>query len=128
MGLGDQSPLARLYDLDGMILLLGVSHGNNTSMHLAEHRSSFAGKLFYPQGAPVIVEGKREWKIFQDLLTNCEDFEKIGEAFDQTGLSQKGTAGYGQATLMKSRDVVDFTVEALPRFRGEAESENFFSI
>ena len=35
-GLGDESPLARLYDADGFVLLLGVSHWNNTSLHLAE--------------------------------------------------------------------------------------------
>lgn len=36
-GLGEQSPLTRLYDLDAHILLLGVSHANNTSLHLAEY-------------------------------------------------------------------------------------------
>jgi len=37
--LGERSPLARLYDLDGHILLLGVGHTNNTSLHLAEYRA-----------------------------------------------------------------------------------------
>jgi aminoglycoside 3-N-acetyltransferase len=33
---GETSPLAKTYDLDGRILLLGVTHSNNTSLHLAE--------------------------------------------------------------------------------------------
>jgi aminoglycoside N3'-acetyltransferase len=37
-GLGEGSPLARLYDLDAEILLLGVGHASNTSLHLAEYR------------------------------------------------------------------------------------------
>jgi aminoglycoside 3-N-acetyltransferase len=36
--LGEGSPLARVYDLDGQVLLLGVGHDNNTSLHLAEYR------------------------------------------------------------------------------------------
>ncbi len=39
--LGENSPLARIYDLDGKILLIGVSHSNNTSLHLAEYRSIY---------------------------------------------------------------------------------------
>src|SRR6478736_6476447 len=43
-GLGEGSPLARVYDLDGQVLLLGVGHGNNTSLHLAEYRAEFPTK------------------------------------------------------------------------------------
>ena len=35
MFFGERSPLARVYDLDGRVLLLGVGHGNNTSLHIA---------------------------------------------------------------------------------------------
>ena len=43
-GLGEQSPLARIYDLDGHVLLLGVPYGNNTSFHLGEYRAP-GGKI-----------------------------------------------------------------------------------
>ena len=36
--LGEGSPLARLYDLDADVLLLGVDHSVSTSLHLAEYR------------------------------------------------------------------------------------------
>src|SRR5215218_9297419 len=38
-GLDERSPLARLYDQDAKVLLLGVGHERNTSLHLAEYRS-----------------------------------------------------------------------------------------
>ncbi len=44
--LGEDSPISRLYDLDGQILLVGVTHENNSSLHLAEYRSDFPGKKF----------------------------------------------------------------------------------
>lgn len=37
-GLGNGSPLARIYDLDGYVLLLCVPYTSNTSFHLAEYR------------------------------------------------------------------------------------------
>lgn len=33
---GPDSPVGRVHDLDGQVLLLGVSHGENTALHLAE--------------------------------------------------------------------------------------------
>jgi aminoglycoside 3-N-acetyltransferase len=36
--LGESSPLGHLYALDGDVLLLGVDHTSNTSLHLAEYR------------------------------------------------------------------------------------------
>ena len=38
-GLGDNSPLAKIYELNGSILLIGVSHDSNTSLHLSEYRA-----------------------------------------------------------------------------------------
>ena len=43
-GSGDRSPLGKLYEIDGHILLLGVDHWNNTSLHLAEFRANYPGK------------------------------------------------------------------------------------
>lgn len=43
-GLGEHSPLARIYDRHGWVLLLGVGHERNTSLHLSEHRASYPGK------------------------------------------------------------------------------------
>jgi ATP/maltotriose-dependent transcriptional regulator MalT len=54
-GAGERSPLARVYDLDGHVLLLGVDHANNTSLHLAEYRASFPGKRWIRQASPLLV-------------------------------------------------------------------------
>ena len=50
-GLGEGSPLARIYDLGGFVLLLGVGHESNTSMHLAEYRATFPTKHIVQEGA-----------------------------------------------------------------------------
>jgi len=55
--LGEGSPLARLYDLDGGVLLLGVGYDSNTSFHLAEYRTP--GPPIVAQGAPILDSGRR---------------------------------------------------------------------
>jgi aminoglycoside 3-N-acetyltransferase len=109
--LGEGSPLARVYDLDGWILLLGVGHGNNTSLHLAEYRANFTGKQVTPQGAPILVDGRREWVEFDDIDLNDEDFPAIGAAFARdTGLQHTGQVAAGQAILVPQRALVDYVV------------------
>ena len=41
---GESSPLAKLYALNGKVLLLGTGYNKNTSMHLADVRAEYAGK------------------------------------------------------------------------------------
>ncbi len=115
--LGEQSPLARLYDLDGWVLLLGVGHGNNTSMHLAEYRATFPGKKAMQQGAPILENGRQRWVTLQDIDLNDEDFEQIGDAFNASGQVQRGTVGIGPALLMRQRALVDFAVDWMAHHR-----------
>ena len=115
--LGEQSPLARLYELDGWVLLLGVGHGNDTSLHLAEYRASYPGKHWERQGAPLLVEGQRQWVAYDDLDLNDDDFETIGAAFEATGQAQIGPVGSGEARLMRQRPLVDFAVRWMEAHR-----------
>lgn len=107
-GLGESSPQARLYELDGHILLLGVTHSNNTSLHLAERRAAPPNSATTTKWSPVLADGRREWVAYSDLVDDDGDFGQIGEAFVATGLQRTGQVGAGSAFLMRSRDVVDF--------------------
>ena len=110
-GLGEGSPLARLYDLDGHVLLLGVGHSNNTSLHLAEERADFPGKAIITQGAPVLRDGRREWVSYPELDFNDEDFAAIGADFErETGLARVSRVGAGEGRLLPQRALVEFAV------------------
>jgi len=117
--LGDGSPLARLYDLDGHVLLLGVGHGNNTSLHLAEYRARYPNRRTIRTGAPVMVDGARRWVSFDDVDWDDSDFPDIGAAFDQeVGLARRGRVGTGEAILLPQRPLIDFAVGWMERNRG----------
>ncbi|BAN03078.1 aminoglycoside N(3)-acetyltransferase [Ilumatobacter coccineus] len=105
---GHTSPLARLYDADAQILLLGVGHGNNTSLHLAEHRADWVGKQHVEESAPMLIDGERQWVTWTDLEANEDDFDQIGEALATTDIERVGPVGTGVARLASQRAVVDF--------------------
>lgn len=118
-GLGEASPLARLYDLHGWVLLLGVGHQVNTSLHLAEYRARYPGKRIIQGGAPVMINGRREWVTFQDVELDVSDFEAIGRDFArETGLVRHGRVACATALLMPQRPLVDYAVRWMERNRG----------
>lgn len=107
---GETSPLARLYELDAKVLLIGVGHDNNTSLHLAENRADWPGKPSYREGVPVLVDGERRWVNYDDVYPNDEDFDDIGAAFAATGAVRTGRLGAGFGRLCQQRGLVDFAV------------------
>lgn len=107
-GLGEGSPLARLYEADAWVLLLGVGHDNNTSLHLAEYRAEVP-KRYLRQGSPVLVGGERRWVTYRELQDDTSLFEPLGKDFAGiTGGERVGTVGAGTARLMRQRPLVDF--------------------
>jgi aminoglycoside 3-N-acetyltransferase len=85
---GDRSPVGRLYELDGDVLLLGVTHWNNTSLHLAEARAHYAGKRNLRSSSAMMVAGTRQWVEYETLSTYSDDFGAIGKAFEWLSLSR----------------------------------------
>ena len=126
-GLGDQSPLARIYDLDGHVLLLGVPHANNTSFHLGEYRAP--GGKFSLQGAPIMENGQRVWKTFTTLEVDSNCFDDLGADFEKAHPVKIGLVGSATARLFLQRAAVDFAQEWITEKRkanyGGAEAQRF---
>ncbi len=109
-GLGEDSPLARLYDADAAVLLLGAGFEANTSFHLAEYRGEYASKERVTMGAPVLIEGHRRWKTFTDINYSSDDFAELGRAFVKSHKQEvrTGHVGHAAGTLFPMRAAVDF--------------------
>ena len=117
--LGEKSPLAKLYDRDGYVLLLGAGYESNTSFHLAEYRADFPKKRKVDAGAPVMVDGHRRWKWFKDIDIDSEDFGQIGHDFEKKHSDEitLGKVGLAAAALFRQRLCVDFAVHWMERHR-----------
>jgi aminoglycoside 3-N-acetyltransferase len=107
--IGPDSPLGRVADHDGQVLLLGVGHGSNTSLHVAEVGGEWGSRNVVEGAGPAIVAGRREWVTWQDVAYDEDDFETIGAAFAaETGLERVGPVGRGASRLMPQRELIQF--------------------
>lgn len=108
-GLGESSPLGKIYHHNGRVLLLGVGHENNTSLHLAEVRACRTMAPNIQTGAPMKVDGQRKWVRFTEQELDSSDFAQLGEDMEaQTALVTTGLVGKGVARLMSQPAIVDF--------------------
>lgn len=115
--LGERSPLARIYELGGSVLLLGVRHEANTSLHLSEYRAEYPSKKITRQGAPLQRKGTSHWTEFEDLDFSCDDFEQIGASFEEEHQLSQCKVGYADAMLFPLVDIVDYGVQWMSSHR-----------
>ncbi len=118
-GMGEGSPLSRVYDLDGSVLLLGVDFDRNTSFHLSEYRARYSGREEVERFAPVMMEGHRRWKKLNDINIDSSDFAQIGRDFVRSDerAALTGRVGNASATLFLQRAAVDFAVRWIEKNR-----------
>jgi aminoglycoside 3-N-acetyltransferase len=110
-GFGERSPIARLYDLDASILLLGVGYDRSSAFHLAEHRAKWPSKRWITQGAAIEVDGVRRWVDWRELDHDASDFGLIGDAVAAAGIEQSGWIGTTTARLVPLRQAVDIATD-----------------
>ena len=109
--LGEDSPLARIYELNGKILLVGGSHENNSSLHLAEYRSDYPGKQYKLNGSAMLIDNERNWVQWKELDLNIDDFEQLGKDFETKIDYNPGKVGLAETRLLSQRGIVDFAIE-----------------
>lgn len=116
-GLGEGSPLARIYDLDGWVLLLGVGYDNNTSFHLSEYRAP--GTTPEDLSGPILVDGRRRWVEYKDIEIDSDIFPEIGKAMEEAHAITVDQIGSAQSRFFSQRLAVDFAQAWLTRYRQE---------
>ncbi|MFO1069936.1 MAG: AAC(3) family N-acetyltransferase [Geminicoccaceae bacterium] len=101
---GPESPVGRVLEADGSILLLGVGHDANTMLHLAE---VLAG-VPYRVSRHCTVRGP-DGPLRLDYAENdhcCSRFALADDWLRASGLQREGTVGRAHARLVRARDVV----------------------
>ncbi|HEX3498315.1 MAG TPA: AAC(3) family N-acetyltransferase [Stellaceae bacterium] len=112
--LGDETPMGRLYERDGWILLLGVGHDRNSSLHLAETRAVHGRRKL--RRMPVERDGRVAWEEFPEVDDDRGRlFPLIGADYEKTGAARIGFVGSAESRLMRQRDLVDFAAAWLDR-------------
>ena len=108
---GLDSPVGRVYELDGQVLLLGVGHDANTTIHLAEY---LAGVRYRRKKHLTLnQDGKRVRFDYAEIDHCCQNFQRVDAWLEAKGLQKKGTIGNAEARLMRAQDVAAVVLERL---------------
>ena len=96
--------------------MLGVGHESNTSFHLAEYRAPGAQRA--EEGSPILQDGRRVWRTYNDIELDEEVFGEIGADFERAVGVHSSRVGSAEARLFSQRRAVDFARDWLAKRRG----------
>ena len=113
--LGSESPLARLHQLNGWVLLLGVDQRSNSSLHLAEVWANVP----YTHRSARVKTGPDEWATLWGSAECSQGFGKVEPLLRQARLLQRGHIGGADSVLMRQRFLISMAVSLL---HGKAEA------
>ena len=113
--LGSDSPLARLHQVGGMILLIGVGQERNAALHLAEVWANAP----YIQKSAAVKTGPEKWDILRGVPQCGAGFPRIQSVLNQGRIARHGSVGNAPAQRMPIRAAVSMAIAML---HGEATS------
>ena len=108
-----ESPVGRVHDLNGQVLLLGVGHDADTTLHLGELLAGVAYRV--PRYCTVLRDGLPVRIEYGENDHCCARFALADEWLRERGLQAEQRVGHAHARLIRSRNIVKVTVERLAR-------------
>jgi aminoglycoside 3-N-acetyltransferase len=108
---GLDSPVGRVYDLDGRVLLLGVGHTEDTTIHLAEF---LAGVRYRRKKSLILLaNGRPERFDYAEIDHCCQNFSLVDRWLGARKLQTRGRVGRADARTARSRDIVEVVLGRL---------------
>jgi aminoglycoside N3'-acetyltransferase len=107
------SPVGRVYELGGQVLLLGVGHDSNTTLHLAELLAGVPYRV--PKHCTVLRDGRAVRVDYAENDHCCARFALADDWLRAPGLQAEGRVGHAEARLARARDIVDVARAHLSR-------------
>ena len=114
---GENSPLAKLYELNAKILLVGIGLESITALHYAEYKADLPNRPVKNIGAALLENEKRVWKTWEEREFNDSDFHKIAADFEQQEGLSPVYIGQAESHIFKMGELVDYGVDWLRKNR-----------
>lgn len=105
------SPVGRVHQLDGQVLLLGVNHDADTTIHLAE---LVGGAPYRVTKSCTVVQGGVPMHLeYGENDHCCRRFVLVDGWLRAAGVQSEGVVGHATARLTRSRAIIDCVVPRL---------------
>lgn len=110
---GSDSPVGRARDRDAQVLLLGVGHDANTTIHLAENEAGVRYRRAVH--VTVLARGRPVRFDYAEIDHCCARFALVDDWLEANGQQRRGPVAHGIARLARARDIVELVTSRLRR-------------
>ena len=133
---GPGSPLARLVESGGQVLMLGAPLDTITLLHHAEHLAESPRKRFVHRQMPVLEDGRSVWRTYKDIDTSAhgafpyeevlgpgvDPFTAIGRGAVEAGIGLSGRVGDAESHVFEAEPLVQFALRWLEERFGRKQN------
>ena len=120
-GYGEGSPLAKLVEASGRILMVGAPWDTMTLIHHADHKADLPAKRVLRYEVPFASGAETAWRVTEEFDTTepvvdglSENYiEQIVTAYVASGNGHEGTIGLAPSLLVDARPMLAFAIEWL---------------
>ena len=125
-GYGPGSPLAKLVDAGGKVLMVGAPLDTMTLLHHAEHLSCVPRKRTRRYEVPFATPAGTRWRMIEEFETSApvvpgpddDYFATIVTDFLAAGHGVQGTIGEAPGTMVEAASITAFAVDWLEQRYG----------
>jgi len=118
-GYGPGSPLAKLVEASGKVLLVGSPLDSVTLLHYSEHMANVPGKRVIRYREPILIDGRKQWVEIEEFDTGDpvvpaapdDYFSDLVQVFLCLGYGQSGQIGNASSHLLDALHLHTFAVE-----------------
>lgn len=103
-GLSKDSPLGKIVEFNGNVVLLGCDYTECTMFHLARYMNEQTPIRLI--SAPIINNKKTMWKDMLDLDYQTKNFPEIGEVIEERNLIKTTYIGNTKCKMFSSRETI----------------------
>jgi aminoglycoside 3-N-acetyltransferase len=131
-GYGPGSPLAKLVEADGKVVMIGAPLDTMTLLHHAEHLADLPGKRLIRYEVPLATGDGVEWRMVEEFDTAdpvvdgfADDyFARIVEDFLASGQGVRGRVGAADSVLVSAPAICAFAVTWMEQHHPELASRS----
>lgn len=128
-GFGPGTPLAKLVEVEGCVLMVGAPWDTMTLVHHADHLADIPHKNLVRYEVPFAGVGGIEWRFMEEfdstepVLDDMPEnyIEQIVQAFVADGNGRQGMIGQAPSLLVEAKPMCDFAISWLERWAADNE-------
>jgi aminoglycoside N3'-acetyltransferase len=101
---GADSPVGRCHELDAQVLLLGVGHDADTTVHLAENLAGVRYRIHHE--STVLRDGRVMRARYSEVDHCCQNFSLLDAWLESEHAQRRGRVGRAESRLARAQDIV----------------------